>query len=70
MSGLSTRENRTATKQELRAEIEQLRWVGSQMANVCFNWSQRKGVQLTASDCKMLGEMQTEWDSIKRSERA
>jgi hypothetical protein len=70
MSGLSTREKQSATKAQLREEIRQLRVVGAQMANLCYNWGQRSFVEIRESDCKMLKELQTEWDAIERSEKA
>jgi hypothetical protein len=70
MSGLSTKESMTATKAQLREEIRQLRSVGIQMANVCYNWGQRSFVEIRDSDCKMLKDLQCQWDAIERSERA
>jgi hypothetical protein len=70
MSGLNTREKQPASKAQLREEIRQLRVVGAQMANVCFNWGQRSFIEIKASDCKMLKELQQQWDAIERSEKA
>ncbi len=55
-----------AKKQDLRQEICELRHVGRQMANICFNVSQ--GQTLTAVDLEILDALRRQWDAIKRRE--
>lgn len=62
-----------ATKAELRQEIAELRRVGAQMANVCFNLGQEHGAirKLSpecdqAADC--MWDLRRQWDAIKRRE--
>lgn len=59
---------RTATKSELRDEIKQLRFIGAQMSNVCFNWSQcTMKTEITQEDREILNELRIKWDMIKRT---
>jgi hypothetical protein len=44
----------------------ELRAIGGQMANVCFNWSQEAnsiGVRLAAGDREMLKSLHKQWDA-------
>ena len=50
---------------DLRQEIAELRHVGGQMANVCFNWSQSKD-SISLHDREMLDQLRRQWDAIKR----
>ncbi len=64
----------TAAKSKLREEIEQLRNIGAQMANVCFNLGQNArhdslGRLVTGSDLVSMYELSKNWDAIKRQER-
>lgn len=54
-------------KEELRREIMELRHVGSQMSNICYNWSQGKA-GLTEHECALLRQLAREWDAIGRRE--
>jgi hypothetical protein len=54
-----------ATKDELRKEITELRHVGKQMANLCFNLCQDENQKRGAQDMKSLYR---QWDAIKRAE--
>ena len=61
-------------KQELREEIAELRFVGAQMSNVCFNLAQRAksnddNVHLTAWEARSFDELRLKWDAIKRREK-
>lgn len=49
-------------KKELREEIKRLRFVGSLMANVCFNLSQKEAV---IHNREALGKLVKKWDAIK-----
>ena len=64
----SIRNQRPATKAQLRAEIAELRSVGSQMSNLCFNLSQANW-QLEPHDRVLMGELYRKWDQIKRMEK-
>lgn len=55
-----------ATKAELRQEICELRHVGRQMANACFNLGQ--GHTFTQYDRDICDGLRREWDAIKRRE--
>lgn len=55
-----------ATKAELRQEIAELRHVGAQMANLCFNIGQLCEVKETHLDA--MRELFVQWDAIKRRE--
>ncbi len=57
------------TKQELREEIVQLRFIGTQMSNVCFNLAQHVGKKLDKQDCKLFDQLRRQWDDIKRREQ-
>lgn len=67
---------RAATKSELREEIRQLRSVGSQMSNVCFNIGQRHDAiapfgskkVIDNFDLGLMAELRVKWDAIKRTE--
>lgn len=55
--------NRT-TKQQLRQEISQLRFIGQQMSNVCFNLAQGA----TDINRELMDQLRREWDAIARAE--
>lgn len=55
----------TATKEKLREEICELRHVGVQMSNVCFNLAQGQ-VNINR---ELLDQLRRQWDAIKRSEK-
>jgi hypothetical protein len=66
-----------AHKRELRREIAELRSVGAQMSNVCFNLGQRYQPARNAMaeigplhnfDAKAMSELRLQWDAIKRAE--
>jgi hypothetical protein len=50
---------------DLRQEIEELRHVGAQMANVFFNWSQGQQV-IDSDEREMMASLYRQWDSVKR----
>ena len=54
-----------ASIKELREEIEQLRLIGSQMANVFFNWSQHHQI-VTPEDRELMHRLYKQWDAIPR----
>lgn len=54
---------------ELRNEITELRRVGGQMSNVCFNYGQSGiGGSLDEHSRNMLQDLAKQWDAIKRTE--
>lgn len=55
-----------ATKQELRQEIDQLRIVGAQMSNLCYNLHQSSAIDTRLRE--NMKELYVKWDAIKRSE--
>lgn len=55
-----------ATKSQLRKEIHDLRLVGQQMSNLCFNLSRDDSIAEHYRD--LMDECYKEWDSIERSE--
>jgi hypothetical protein len=62
-----------ATKAQLREEIAELRHVGAQMANVCFNLGQANAtIRKLGPECQRaadaMWELRREWDAIKRRE--
>lgn len=63
-----------AYKAELRSEIAQLRSIGSQMANLCFNIGQHArlrsdGKTISKDDLAIMYELSKKWDAIKRAEK-
>lgn len=59
-------ERATAAEREAAAPLAA---IGSQMANVCFNWSQEAnsiGVRLHSSDRDMLKALHKQWDAAIR----
>jgi fatty acid desaturase len=62
-----------ATKDDLREEIRQLRDVGRQMANLCFNLGQHHehhdSYSIDHRTMNTMHRLQVEWDAIKRTER-
>jgi hypothetical protein len=72
-SGVSTAKAVTATKAELRREIKELRFIGSQMANCMFNLSQNVsetdlGKLVSGHDLCVMKDVGRKWDAIKRAE--
>lgn len=66
--------NQLAHKQELRDEIKALRFVGSQMANLCFNLGQNAnagdlGRMVTGDQLVSMHDLSKQWDAVKRAER-
>lgn len=66
-------EAKAATKADLRREIQELREIGGQMSNICFNLGQNAvyedlGKMVTGRDLVSLRELQQQWDAIKRAE--
>lgn len=68
---------KTATKAQLRQEIAELRYVGHQMANICFNLGQSHSrLRARAVDRRdeivgwadSMYRLRKEWDAIKRRE--
>lgn len=59
-----------ATKEDLRAEIAELREVGQLMSNICFNWGQSGAGfhTLTQDDKDYIDGLRIKWDAIKRRE--
>ena len=57
----------TATKADLRREIKELRNVGQQMSNICFNLAQNKEQPIRYRDS--MDSVRKEWDAIKRAEK-
>jgi hypothetical protein len=61
-----------ATKAQLREEIRQLRHVGQQMSNVCFNVGQESSSRssriLEADIFRCMRTLQKEWDGIPHAE--
>ena len=57
---------KAVTKDELRAEIAELRNIGSQMANLCFNLSQ----QPKNPHAKQMSDLFQLWDAIARCEQS
>jgi hypothetical protein len=55
------------TKDQLRQEIAELRYVGAQMSNICFNLAQGQKL-LLPSDREAMDYLRRSWDAIKRSE--
>lgn len=61
-----------AERDQLRAEVERLRAIGSQLANVAFNWSQEAngtGQRLSAEDRDLLKSLQTQWDHARTTHK-
>lgn len=56
-----------ATKAELRQEILELRHVGSQMSNLCFNLAQWK--EGRPQDRQSMDQLRRDWDAVKQRER-
>src|SRR6185312_12478083 len=56
------------SNQALREEIRQLRWIGRQMSNLCFNLSQRPGEPLSQRNAEVMRELYRQWDAIRRTE--
>ena len=61
-------------KQSLREEIEELRFIGAQMSNACFNLGQRakstnENVHLTAQEARNFDELRVKWDAIKKRDK-
>ena len=54
---------KAVSKDQLRAEIDELRFVGSRMANLCFNLSQSKHPK-----AKIMAALCQNWDAIERRE--
>jgi len=54
-----------ATKAELATEVTELRRVGAQMANVCFNLSQSPHMHV--DDKKIMAQLVRDWDAVKRT---
>lgn len=59
--------NRT-TKQQLRQEISQLRFIGQQMSNVCFNLAQDISPGRVTVNRELMDQLRREWDAIARAE--
>lgn len=57
-----------ATKAELRQEIAELRHVGNQMSNLCFNLAQDGRQSQVNRDC--MDQCRRNWDAIKRREKS
>jgi hypothetical protein len=57
---------RKALKSELRREINNLRRIGEQMSNVCFNLAQDRNIE--ARHRVTMDELRRKWDDIKRAE--
>ena len=57
------RDLRTRNAGLLRKQ-EQLRWAGTKLANLAYNWAQAEGKALDASDCRMLDLLRREWDAV------
>lgn len=49
------------TKAELRAEIETLRLLGAQMANIC--WNLGRGSELSSRERAIAKQLAEEWDN-------
>jgi hypothetical protein len=73
----ATRKPETASKTGLRREIDELRSIGRQMSNVCFNLGQRyrEGLGPMAEigplhnfDAEAMRDLRVKWDAIKRAE--
>ena len=62
------RMKRLASKADLRQEIAELRHVGGQMANLCFNLGQLENTILTLNRCEILAQLSKNWDAIRRRE--
>ena len=63
-----------AYKLELRNEIEELRHIGGQMANLCFNLGQNAtetdlGKMVTGHNLVTMYALSKQWDAIKRREK-
>jgi len=58
---------KTATKSELRREIEALRSAGQRMANLAFNMSQDDSIDARLR--KVFRDDYTRWDAVPRSEK-
>lgn len=63
-----------AHKHELRKEIEELRTIGGQMSNVCFNLGQNTregdlGRMVPGRDLAGMYDLAKKWDAIQRRER-
>lgn len=64
-----------ATKAELRREIADLRMVGCQMSNVCFNLGQHaqmggSGRRVSCHYLASMKDLQQQWDAIRRAGNA
>lgn len=57
---------KTATKTELRDEIEKLRNIGNQMSNLCYNLAQSS--EQTLDNRSVMDQCRRAWDGIPRSE--
>lgn len=58
----------SATKQELRREIADLRSVGAMMSNICFNLSQSETRVPNKNDRDCMDDLRVKWDAIARAE--
>jgi hypothetical protein len=61
------RGERKATKSQLRGELCQVRFVGQQMSNLCFNLSQNKTIEKSVRES--MKDLYQKWDAIKRAEK-
>lgn len=57
-----------AKKKELRRELDEMRKIGNQFANLAYAFAANKD-NLTSHNLNSLHELQMKWDTIKKSEK-